>query len=142
MNKENPNVNCRDRTKDHNDDDISIHASGDEIEDNANKKEQGSNVSGVGAQDPLSSYSCSVRNDNEECSSDDDEQGKVRYQDLVDSIQEEMGLPIESKFSEVCGNIWGKTKPKGHSSTGDEFKNILISSSPVSLSDTLKFCYQ
>ena len=33
MNKGNPNVNGRERAKDHNDDDISIHASGDEIED-------------------------------------------------------------------------------------------------------------
>ena len=41
VNKGNLNVNGRDKTKDHNDDDISIHASGDDIEDNANKKNKG-----------------------------------------------------------------------------------------------------
>ena len=92
MNNGNPNVNGRERTKDYNDDDISIHASRDEIEDNnANKKEQGSNVSGVGDQDPLSSYSSKVRSDDEEYRSDDDERGKGRYQNLLDSVQEEMG---------------------------------------------------
>ena len=39
-----------------------------------------------------------------------------------------MGSPIESEFAEVCGKIRGKAKPKGRSSTGDEFKNILIPS--------------
>ena len=126
VNKENLNVNGRDKTKDHNDDDISIHALGDEIEDNANKKEQGSNVSGAGDHGPLSSYSSKVRSDDEEYSSNDDEQGKARYQDLLDSVQEKMGSPIERKFAEVCGKIWGKAKPKGRS--GDEFKNILIHS--------------
>ena len=29
---------------------------------------------------------------------------------------------------EVCGKTWEKAKPKGRSSTEDEFKNILISS--------------
>ena len=55
VSKTNPNVNGRERTKDHNDNDRSIHASGDEIKDNANKKEQGSNVSGARDHDPLSS---------------------------------------------------------------------------------------
>ena len=48
VNKGNLNVNGQDKTKNHNDDNISIHASGDEIEDNANKREQRSNVSGAG----------------------------------------------------------------------------------------------
>ena len=39
-----------------------------------------------------------------------------------------MGSPIESEFAEVCGKIRGKAKPKCRSSTGDEFKNILIPS--------------
>ena len=39
-----------------------------------------------------------------------------------------MGPSVETKFAEFCGKIWGKTKPKGRSSTGDEFKNILIPS--------------
>ena len=39
-----------------------------------------------------------------------------------------MGSPTESEFAEVCGKIREKTKPKGRSSTGDEFKNILIPS--------------
>ena len=39
VNKGNLNINGPDKTKDHNDDDISIHALGDEIEDNANKRE-------------------------------------------------------------------------------------------------------
>ena len=73
MNKGNPNVNRWERTKDDNDVDKWIHASGDEIEDNANEKEQGSNVSGTGYHDPLSSYSSKARSDDEECSSDDDE---------------------------------------------------------------------
>ena len=126
VNKGNLNVNGRDKTKDHNDDNISIHTSGDEIEDNANKREQGSNVSGAGDHGPLSLYSSKVRSDDEEYSSDDDEQVKGRYQDLLDSVQEKMGSPTESEFAEVCGKIWGKAKPKGRS--GDEFKNILISS--------------
>ena len=107
---------------------ISIHASGDEIEDNANKKEPGSNVSGAEDHDPLSSYSSKVRSDDEKHSSDDDEQGNGRYQDLLDSVQEEMSPPMESEFAEVCGNIRGKAKPKGRSSTRNEFKNILIPS--------------
>ena len=70
MNKGNPDINSRERTKSHNDDDISIHASGDEIEDNANKKELGSNVSGAGGEhEPLSSYSSKVRSEDEEYSS-------------------------------------------------------------------------
>ena len=70
VNKGNPDINSRERTKSHNDDDISIHASGDEIEDNANKKELGSNVSGAGGDhEPLSSYSSKVRSDDEEYSS-------------------------------------------------------------------------
>ena len=77
MNKGNLNGNGRGRTKDHNDDDISIHTSGEEIDDNANKKEQRSNVSGAGDHDPLSSYSSKVRSDDEKYSSDDDEQGRV-----------------------------------------------------------------
>ena len=36
--------------------------------------------------------------------------------------------PIEKEFAEVCGKICGKVKPKGCSSTRDEFKNILIPS--------------
>ena len=126
VNKGNLNVNGWDKTKDHNDDDTSIHASGDEIEDNANKREQESNVLGAGDQDPLSFYSSKVRSDDEEYSSDDDEQGKGKYQDLLDSVQEEMGSPVESEFPEVCGKIWGKAKPKGR--LGDELKNILIPS--------------
>ena len=74
VNKGNPNVNGWEMTKDHNDDDISIHVSGDEIKDNnAYKKEQGSNVSRVADEDPLSPYSSKVRSDDEEYSSDDDE---------------------------------------------------------------------
>ena len=107
VNKGNPNVNVQERTKDNNDDNISIHASGDEIEDNnANKKEQGYNVTEVGDQDPLSSYSSKVRSDDEEYDSDDDdERGKCRYQDLSDSVQEEMFSPIESEFEVVCRKI-------------------------------------
>ena len=75
VNKGNPNVNVQERTKDNNDDNISIHASGDEIEDNnANKKEQGYNVTEVGDQDPLSSYSSKVRSDDEEYNSDNDDE--------------------------------------------------------------------
>ena len=77
VNKGNLNGNGRGRTKDHNEDDILIHTSREEIGDNANKKEQGSNVSGAGDHDPLSSYSSKVRSDDEEYSSDDDEQGRV-----------------------------------------------------------------
>ena len=129
VNKGNPNINGREKTKDHNDDDISIHALGDEIKDNANRKEQGPNVSGAGDdQDPLSSYSSKVRSDEEEYSSDDDERGKGKYQHLLDSVQEEIGPPIESEFAEVCGKILGKAKPKRRSSTGDEFENVLIPS--------------
>ena len=67
-----PKVNGQERTKDHNDDDISIHASGDEIEDNiGNKNEQGSsNVSVVGDQDVMRSYSSKLRYDDEEYRSD------------------------------------------------------------------------
>ena len=126
VNKGNLNVNGWDKTKDHNDDDISIHATGDEIEDNANKREQESNVLGAGDHDPLSLYSSKVRSDDEEYSSDDDKQGKGKYQDLLYSVQEEMGSPVESEFPEACGKIWGKAKPKGRS--GDELKNILIPS--------------
>ena len=63
VNNGNPKVFGQERTKDHNDDEILIHASGDEIEDNnANKNEQRfSNISGVGDQNPLSSYSSKVR---------------------------------------------------------------------------------
>ena len=129
VNKGNLNVNGRDKTKDHNDVDISIHASGDDIEDNANKKEQGSNVSRAADHDPLSSYSSKVRSDDEEYSGDDDEQDNGRYQDLLDSVQEEMSSPTESEFAEVCGKICEKAKQKGCSSTRDEFKNILIPSS-------------
>ena len=73
VNKGNPNVTGRERTKDHNDDDILIHASGDGIEDNA--KAEGSNVPAAGNHDhdPLSPYSSKVRSDDEEYSSDDDE---------------------------------------------------------------------
>ena len=77
----------------------------------------------------MSSYSSKVRSDDEEYSSDDDEQDKGRYQDLLDSVQEETSSPTESEFAEVCGKIWEKAKRKGCSSTGDEFKNILIPSS-------------
>ena len=94
------------RTKDHNDDDILIHALSDEIEDNANKQDQGSNVSGARDHDLLNSYSSKVKSDDVEYSSDDDERGKGRYQDLLDSEQEEMRPPIESEFVEVCGKIW------------------------------------
>ena len=110
VNQGNPNVNGWERTKNHNDDDISIHVSGDEIEDNANKKEQKSNVSGAGDHDPLSSYSSKVRSDDEEYSSDDDDEGKSRHQDLLDYIQEGMGSPIESEFVEVCRKICGKKR--------------------------------
>ena len=73
VNKGNPNVTGRERTKDHNDDDILIHASGDEIEDNA--KAQGSNAPAAGDHDhdSLSPYSSKVRSDDEEYSSDNDE---------------------------------------------------------------------
>ena len=94
------------RTKDHNDDDILIHALSDEIEDNANKQDQGSNVSGARDHDPLNSYSSKIKSDDVEYSSDDDERDKGRYQDLLDSEQEEMRPPIESEFVEVCGKIW------------------------------------
>ena len=113
MNQGNPNVNGWERTKDHNDDDISIHVSGDEIEDNANKKEQKSNVSGAGDHDPLSSYSSKVRSDDEEYSSDDNDQGKSRHQDLLDYIQKGMGSPIEAslwRFVERYVERKGKTK--------------------------------
>ena len=125
------NVNGQDKTKDHNDDDITIHASGNEIENNANKREQGSNVSGAGDHDPLSSYSPKIRSDDEEYSSNHEESGKVRYQYLLDSVQEEMGSLIESEFAEVCGKIWGKSKPKGCSE--DKFKNTLIPNNCSSL---------
>ena len=98
VNKGNLNVNSQDKTKDCNNDDISIHALGDEIEDTANKREQGSNVSGAGDHDPLSSYSSKVRSDDEEYSSDDDDQGKCRYQDLLDSVQEEMGSQLKASL--------------------------------------------
>ena len=73
-----------------------VQASGDEIKDNhGNKNEQGSSdVSGVRDQDPLRLYSSKVRSYNEEYSSDDDERANSRYQDLLDSVQEEMGSPI------------------------------------------------
>ena len=65
VNNGNPKVFGQERTKDHNDDQILTHVSGDEIEiedNNANKNEQRfSNISGVGDQDPLSSYSSKVR---------------------------------------------------------------------------------
>ena len=91
------------RTKDHNDDDILIHALSDEIEDNANKQDQGSNVSGARDHDPLSSYSSKIKSDDVEYSSDDDERSKGRCQDLLDSEQEEM---------RVCGGLW-KDMAKG-----------------------------
>ena len=53
VNKGNPNVNGQERTKDHSDDDILIHVSGDEIGDNANKKEQESNVPVARDQDKI-----------------------------------------------------------------------------------------
>ena len=90
MNKGNPDVNSRKKTKAHSDNDVYIHASGDGIEDNnVNIIEQESNVSGV--HDPLSTYSSKVRYDDEEYSSDDHERGKGRYKDLLDSLREEMG---------------------------------------------------
>ena len=72
MYKGNPKVNGQERTKDHNDNDIWIHASGDEIERNiGNKNEQGSsNVSVVGDQDLMRSYSSKLRYDDEEYRSD------------------------------------------------------------------------
>ena len=76
----------------------------------------------------MSSYSFVVRSYDEDYSSDDDERGKDRYQDLLDSLQEDMGPPIESEFAEVCGKIWGKAKPTGRSGRGDKFENILIPS--------------
>ena len=112
MKKGSPNVNGREKTKDHNDNDISIHASGDEIEDNANEKGQGSNASGIGDHDPLSSYSSKIRSDDEECSSDDDERGKGRYQDLLNCVQEEMGPQIESEFAEICGKYGERQNQK------------------------------
>ena len=57
-------------------------------------------------------YSSRVRSDDEEYSSDNDERGKDRYNDLLDSIQEEMGSPIENKLPEVCTKIWGKQNQK------------------------------
>lgn len=72
MDKGNLDVNSRERTKDPNDDDISVHGSGDEIEVNANKKEQGSNVLGAGDHNNLNSYSFKVISDDEEYSSDHD----------------------------------------------------------------------
>ena len=42
-----------------------------------------------------------------------------------------MGSPIESEFAEVCGKIWGKSKPKGCSE--DKFENILIPNNCSSL---------
>ena len=71
-------------------------------------------------------YSSRVRSDDEEYSSDNDERGKDRYNDLLDSIRGEMGSPIENKLPEVCTKIWGKAKPKDLSGIRDEFKNILI----------------
>ena len=99
MKKGSPNVNGREKTKDHNDNDISIHASGDEIQDNANEKGQGSNASGIG-------------DDDEECSSDDNERGKGRYQDLLNCVQEEMSPQIESEFAEICGKYGERQNQK------------------------------
>ena len=62
-------------------------------------------------------------------SSNNGEQGKSRYQDLLNSVKEEMGPPNE--FAKVCGKA--KTKPKSRSSTEDEIKNILIPSNCPSL---------
>ena len=39
-----------------------------------------------------------------------------------------MGAPIENKFTESCGKIWGKVNPKGCSGREGGFKNILIRS--------------
>ena len=76
----------------------------------------------------MSTYSSEVRSDDEEYSSNNDEWSKGRYQDLLDSVKDKMGHSIEREFAEVCGKIYGKTKPKGRSGTRDEFKNILIPS--------------
>ena len=54
-------------------------------DNNVNKKEQGSNVSGTGDHDPWSSYSSKARSDDEEYSSEDDERGNRKYQDPLDS---------------------------------------------------------
>ena len=127
MDRENSDVDSWGRTKDCNDNDTSIHASGDKIEDNANKKEQGLVIQEHKTMIPLSSYSSKVRSDDEEYCSDDDEQSKGRHQDLLDSAQEEMSLPTESKFVEVCEETWEKAKPKGSPGRRGKFKNILIS---------------
>ena len=73
MDKGNPDINIRERTKGNNDNDISIHTSGDKIEDNVNKKEQVPNVSGAGGDhDSLRSSSSKVRSDVKEYSSYND----------------------------------------------------------------------
>ena len=102
MDKGNPGENSRKKTKSQNDNRVSIHTSREEIEDNnVNIKEQGSNVSE--GPDHLSSYSSKVRSDDEEYSSDHGDRGKGRYKDLLNSVQEEMGPPIENVFAEVYG---------------------------------------
>ena len=73
--------------------------------DNVNKKEQESNVPVARDHDPLSSYSSKIRFDYDEYSSDNHERGKRRYQDILDSMQEEIGTSAESKFGDVCGKI-------------------------------------
>ena len=116
VDKGNLGENSQKRSKGQNDDDVSIHASWDEIKDNnVHKNEQGSNVSKD--HDPLSSYSSKVSSDDDEYSSDHDERSKVRYQDLLDSILQEMSPQIENKFAEVFRMSWGKAKPKGRSCT-------------------------
>ena len=115
MDRENSDVDSWGRTKDCNDNDISIHVSGDEIEDNVNKKEQGLVIQEHETMIPLGSYSSKVRSDDEEYCSDDDEQNKGRHRDVLDSVQEEMSPPTESEFVEVCEETWEKAKPKGSS---------------------------
>ena len=65
----------------------------------------------------MSSYSSKVSSNDDENSSDHDERSKVRYQDLLDSILQEMSPQIKNKFAEVFRMSWGKAKPRGRSGT-------------------------
>ena len=73
--------------------------------------------------DPLTQYS---NKDNKKGDADgsEEDQDESRYRDLLSTVEEDLGPPIETQFSEVCQKVWGKVKPSEKQKA--EFKSILI----------------
>ena len=54
----------------------------------------------------------------------DREKRNLRYRDMLDLVEEDMGAPLDIEFAEVCGKIWGNAKLK--ELQREELKNIFI----------------